>query len=137
MTLIAWSDVMLVCKADAAAMAALDPIVQNGILAHVNNALDVTLFTDETDPRLYLARCYLAGHFAMPSILGAIGPAGPVLQDGAGSLSSQYASTVAVSNNNYDTTTYGRAFRALIRPLGGGIVVSMGGPVSIPGSGWC
>lgn len=137
MTAITWTDVIAVCKADATALATVDPIAQAGILAHVNSALDVTLFPDgETDPRLFLARCYLAGHFAMPGLGGAGGVAGPALSDGAGSLSTSYGNTVAVSDNSYDTTAYGRAYRKLIRPLGGGFAVSMAGSVTIPGTGW-
>ena len=132
MTAIIWTNVTDVA-ADVAALN-LPVAVQTAVLLHVNTALDVTLFGtgDDTDPRLYLCRVNLAAHIAITMGSGAFGPSGPALEDQAGSLMTQYANTVAVSSNPYDTTSYGRTYRMLIKPLGG--PRSMSG--FIPPIGW-
>lgn len=97
------------------------------ILSHVNTALDVRRFSyGETDPRLRLARIYLAAHFATVSLpsSGASGPAGPVTSESAGGLSRSYGQLSASDTDPLlEFTSYGRMYRLIMRPLRGGIAL--------------
>lgn len=100
--------------------------VQDDILAVVNTALDTRLFElGELDPRLKLARIYLALHFATGDVnnaAGADGPAGPVTAESAGGLSRSYAS-LGVNDPLLGETYWGRRFLELVRPKRFGVLV--------------
>ena len=126
MTAIVWSDATSFCTADAATLNAVPPVIQTAILAQVNNMLDVTRFdAGEADPRLYMCRCNLVGHFVMSNAFGAFGAAaGAVTQESAGTYSRQYANAFSGSSSPYASTSYGRQYLTLIRMLGGGFAMS-------------
>lgn len=111
MASIIWADVVNF----ASELSTLDTDAQTDILAHVNSALNVTNWGGEDSPQLRLGRIYLAAHFGTVSAQGGLGVAGPVTQESAGGLSRSYAWSTAASELPYESTAYGKAFRALIR----------------------
>jgi hypothetical protein len=106
MASITWTDV----TNHAAELASVSAGAQTDILAHVNTALNVTLFGDETSARLKLARIYLAAHLGTMANLG--GVSGPVSSESAGGLAMSYA--VAMTRSNLGITSYGRAYLATL-----------------------
>lgn len=82
------------------ALVTVDVGIQDDILAHVNTALDTRLFDlGEADPRLKLARIYLALHYATggaanASGTGAESTAGPITGRAMDGVSETYASIV-------------------------------------------
>lgn len=125
MAAITWDDVTDI----AAALASVAPDAQTIYLLFVNEALDVRLFPNgETDNRLKLARIYLAAHYAASDIAanasGGAGAAGPVTAESAGTLSRSYASmTTSTSDPLLESTSYGRLYRLIMRPMRGGVVL--------------
>lgn len=105
----------------------VDVGVQDDILAHVNTALDVRLFDlGESDPRLKLARIYLALHFATGDAnnaagVGADSPAGPVTAESAGGLMRQYAQ-LGSADPLLGSTHWGRQYLAIVRAKRHGIL---------------
>lgn len=79
------------------------------------NALVSDEYGGDTDPRFLLARVYLAAHMATVDAQGATGGAGPIASDTGGGLSVTYASTVGMTNTVYDSTAYGRQYKAIQR----------------------
>lgn len=106
MAAITWTDV----TNHAAELASVAVGAQTDVLGHVNTALNVTLFGDETSPRLKLARIYLAAHLGTMGNLG--GVSGPVSSESAGGLSVSYA--VWMTNSLLASTSYGRAYLATL-----------------------
>lgn len=112
-----------------AALATVDVTVQADILAFVNTALDVRLFDlGEADPRLKLARIYLALHFATGDASNGIGdgtggPAGPVTQESAGGLMRQYEALGAAGDPLLAESYWGRRYLQLIRAKRFGMLV--------------
>lgn len=127
MAAILWSDVTAIAPSLA------DPAVaiaaQAMLLAFANEAIDVRLFPNgESDNRLKLARIYLVAHYASSGILGdasgGAGAAGPVASEAAGSLSVSYASmTSSWTDPGLESTSWGRMYRLIMRPMRGGIVL--------------
>ncbi len=112
MASISWSDV----TAHAPELSTVSAGAQTDILAHVNVALLVTEFGGEDAPKTKMARIYLAAHLATMAAQGAAGAAGPVQSESAGGLSRTYAvGAAALAGGDYETTSYGQAFRALAR----------------------
>jgi hypothetical protein len=117
MAAIAWTDVIDGAAAeDTAYITAVDVPWQLAILAMVNSALNTSLFTDggggESSPKLYLARVYLALHYAK------VGPRATV-QTGQSEfdLSESYALIPLPPGDDpfWYLTGYGLAYRATIR----------------------
>lgn len=110
----------------ASSLSSVSDEAQALILAHVNTALDTRRFAyGECDPRLTLARTYLAAHMGSSSLPGAgtTGAAGPVTSESAGSLSVSYAQIMdSASDSLLDTTSFGKLYRLVMRPLRGGFV---------------
>lgn len=127
MAAILWSDVEAISPALAAP--AVGVPAQTLILAFVNEAIDARLFPNgESDNRLKLARIYLAAHYAASGIAadasGGAGAAGPVASEAAGSLSVSYASmSSSWSDPGLESTSWGRLYRLIMRPMRGGIVL--------------
>lgn len=126
MAAITWTDVTTLIPS----MSAITVGAQGVYLAHVNVALDVRLFCGEEDPRLKMARIYLAAHFAASDTLagasGGAGISGPLTSESAGSLSHSYGSTAGGSgfgSSGYGSTAWGRLYLTLIKTTGGGIVI--------------
>ena len=120
MAAITWTNVTDV----TADLAAVSVPAQNAILLMVNEALDVRLFGNgEADNRLFLARVYLAAHYGAVEIAGSNGPAGPLVSESAGGLASAYAVPESSGDPALDTTSWGRAYKLLTRPMGGGVVL--------------
>lgn len=115
---IVWSDV----EAHAAEMSAVELVAQDDILAHVNELLVVSLFGGASSPRLRLARIYLAAHYGTHALPGSGGgTSGPVTMEREGDLMRQYAtSMVSGAWDDYQTTSYGRAYSAMLRAVAGG-----------------
>lgn len=109
-------------------MTAIDIGIQDDILAFVNTALDVRLFDNgEDDPRLKLARIYLALHFATGGSVNADGstdgPGGPLTQESCGGMMRQYAFLGADGDPLLAESYWGRQYRAFIRRKRFGFVV--------------
>lgn len=111
------------------ALVTVDTGIQDDILAFVNTALDVRLFDlGELDPRLKLARIYLALHFATGDANnaagnGADGPAGPVTAESAGGLQRSYEALGAADDPLLAESYWGRRFLQLVRPKRYGVLV--------------
>jgi hypothetical protein len=109
-----WDDV----EAFDSALSSVATAAQDDILAHVNTAINTALFADgEDDPRLRLARIYLAAHFAQTASSGSSGSGGPVTRERAGELEIAYAA--AAAGTGFDETAAGRRYKELIRALAG------------------
>lgn len=111
MASITWADVVAL----APELSTINTTTQTDILAFTNAVLDVTKFDLEAGPTTRLARIYLAAHFGTLSKLGA---AGPLIGESAGGLSRSYA--MPIGKSQFLTTSYGRAFYQLIRPIARG-----------------
>jgi hypothetical protein len=115
MAAIVWADVV-----------ALEPLVagasvdaQTTILAYVNTDLNVDGFGGEDDPRLKLARSFVAAHYGLsvtPGISSSIG-GGPVasLSGGDGLAVSFAVPMVNLADSDFATTTWGRKYISLVR----------------------
>lgn len=115
---IEWSDVV----GFVAALADVPELAQSVIIAHVNTVLVASLFGGELSPRLKLARLNLAAHYgthALPG--GGGGTSGPVTMEREGDLMRQYASSIMSGAwDDYQTTSYGRAYTSMLRAVAGG-----------------
>lgn len=114
MAAIIWTDVV----AFSAGLAGLPVAAQDGILAWVNTALDVSVFDGEAGPKTKLARIYLAAHTASLGDAGSSGEtAGPVTSETAGGLTRSYGAvaTGPVADSIYGSTAFGRAYLMLVR----------------------
>lgn len=117
MAAIAWTDVINGAAAeDTTYITNVDVPWQGAILAMVNTALNTALFTDgpggESSPKLFLARVYLALHYAK------IGPRATVLTgQGEFDLSESYALIPIPPGEDpfWLLSGYGRAYLATIR----------------------
>ena len=117
MSAITWTDVINGAAAeDTAYITAVDVPWQGAILAMVNAALNVSLFVDggggELSPKLYLARVYLALHYAK------VGPRATVLTGQSEfDLSETYALIPIPLGEDpfWMLSGYGRAYLATIR----------------------
>lgn len=120
MAAIIWTDV----TNHVAGLSAIAVAAQNDILAHVNSALNVTVFGGEASGKLKMARIYLAAHFATLANLGASGAAGPVTQTKLGDAAIGYSSPSTTSNSQYASTAYGQMYLVLLKTTGArGMVV--------------
>lgn len=121
MAAITWTDVTAI----AADLSTTSAAAQTMILAMVNEAIDTRLFPNgETDARLKLARVYLAAHYAASGLGGSGAAAGPVTAEAAGTLSRSYASiTSSTTDPLLESTTWGRLYRLIMRPMRGGVVL--------------
>lgn len=117
MTAITWVDVENVCTTgpDLAIITAVPVGGQNAILAHVNTTLNVCYFPPllEASPKLFLARCYLAAHFAVaatrrPTVVTA---------EGELDLSTSYGliPLPSIDDPFWYLSGFGIAYRSLIR----------------------
>lgn len=110
---IIWTDVV----AFAPELSTIAAGAQTDILAHVNDTLVVTEFGGETAAKTRLARIYLAAHFGTVTAQGAAGAAGPVVSETVDRLSRTYGQPYGggAAPDSLDSTSYGKAFRALVR----------------------
>ena len=104
-------------EAFAAELSVVPVLAQTDILDYVNTVLTVSEFGGEDAIKTKMARIYLAAHYGTITKNGANGPAGAVVAESAGDLSRTYAtlSGYATTDPLYDTTPYGKQFRALCR----------------------
>lgn len=127
MAAIVWADVVAI--APTMADPAVSVAAQAMYLLFANEAIDVRLFANgETDARLKLARIYLVAHYAAVGLAadasGGAGAAGPVASEGAGTLSRSYANmTSSTTDPLLESTSWGRLYRLIMRPMRGGIVL--------------
>lgn len=108
MAAITWTDV----TNHAPELSTVTAGAQTDVLAYVNAALSVSLFGDETSPRLKLCRVLLAAHLA--TLEAQRNTSGPVTAAAAGGLSRSYGALA--SRSIAGTTGYGRAFLASLPP---------------------
>ena len=118
MAAILWTSVIAI----APELAATAPEAQASLLGFVNSALDVSKYDGESGPITKMARMYLAAHFASLALLGA---GGPITMERAGQLEVEYA--IPRGKSEYLSTSYGRAFYQLGRPIARGPVLLNGG----------
>lgn len=114
MAAIVWSDV----TALAPELTSTSATTQSDILNHVNAAIDVDRFDGEDGPTTRLARIYLAAHYAT---LAALGAGGPLAVEREGGIERSYAAPS--QRSELLTTSYGRGFWQLIRPVAHGPIV--------------
>lgn len=87
----------------------------DSILQEASRSVSIAFFGARADD----AHAYLAAHLATTTIVGAgSGSAAGVKSVSAGSVSITYADAAAGADNDYASTSYGRAYQRLIK-LGG------------------
>lgn len=111
-----WSDVSDVIDRPPGLvpMASVPELVQNAILAYVNDALSANYFGGEESITYKLARVYLAAHIATVTETNAV-PAGPLTGEIEGGLQRTYAVIQNLTNNVHGSTSYGRLYDDLVR----------------------
>ncbi len=111
---IIWSDV----EAVAPELSTVDSNAQSMILTSVNDFLSVAAFGGEDSPKLKLARVYLAAHFGTLSASRGNPAAGPVTAESADNISRSYATRDIANPSDWDATSYGQLYMALVRTSG-------------------
>lgn len=112
-----------------ASLVTVDTTVQEDVLAFANTALDVRLFDlGETDPRLKLARIYLALHLATGDAESGAGsgtgaPAGPVTSESCGGMMRSYEALGGANDPLLAESYWGRRYLQLVRAKRYGVLV--------------
>lgn len=107
---ITWADVVK----HSSPLSAVDPDVQNDILAYVNTRF-AAVFGGEASPTTKLARIYVAAHFASLPGSGRHEAAGPVVSQSRGGLSQSFQSLGGGGGDSWDDTQWGRRYKQLLR----------------------
>lgn len=107
---ITWNDV--VAHEPDLAGTVVSPAAQMDILDHVNNSLAVNEFGGDDDPRLRLARIYLAAHMGTVVVSGS---RGPVISQTVGPISQSFAAATAGEDSMYSSTSWGRMYLQIVR----------------------
>lgn len=109
--MITWADVIAI----ASELVEVGDQARAIILAHVNGALNASVFSNAGSLRL--ARIYLAAHlgtYSMPESTGI--STGDVVSETVGGISRTYSAVAAASSgSNLDDTTYGSTYRGILR----------------------
>jgi len=115
---ITWANV----TAFAPELSTVDEDAQTFILAYVNGdyGIAVSEFDGEDGPTTRLVRIYLAAHLGTINGSGAGGAGGFVTSESAGGLSRSYSTSIGLSGNDFDLTTYGKTLRGFMRRFSGG-----------------
>lgn len=109
MAAIVWQNVLDLPGTTTDGMATVPVAGQTAILAVVNSQLDVSMFDGEAGSITFLARCFLAAHYAAMSYQGSNGS---VASQSEGGVSESFSRPLNMSL--LSLTSYGVAFQTLI-----------------------
>ena len=119
---IRWSEV--VSGAPAPALAALDVVAQDGILADAAENLNAAMLGGESSARYARAFIYLAAHYGQLALEAQQSAAGPVSSKSADGLAKSYAVWGSADPSMLARTAWGQAFLTHVRAAcAGGMLI--------------
>jgi hypothetical protein len=108
--MISWADV----TARGAELSAVPLATQTAILEDVEYTLNVTVWGD----KFTMAAAYLAAHLGTVYLAGAYAPGGPISSEATAQVSRSYSvPQMQARAEDYQSTSYGRRFDALVKQL--------------------
>lgn len=98
-----------------AALSAVPPLVQDLILAEVNDTVDPVVLGGETSGQFLAARAALAAHCGRLALPGEAGAPGPVASKSADGLSKSYFQVAIADSTGLGQTRWGQTFLRIVR----------------------